>query len=548
MSQKETKQIHFNNPQLLANGLKAKELVAIMARATGKTQGVLAPRISECLIHMPTSTAGIITATYKNFKTYVLGSLVSGWRSLGFKEWNKENGGHYTFGRNPNFKMPEFRVDDWTHIIHWYNGSICSLISQDREGIGAGMSMQSLHGDEAYQLKEDRLKEYTFPAMRGLLKYEDSIYYKMKTFTSSMPRTPDGYWLFKYEQKMDKDVIKYMFEIYCKILENNEIINDETKSESYRRQLFYENRTLQEILDSLRKISIHYMESDTFENFHMLGDSFFRDAKRDLPAHLFDSQILNLRPKGIELGRRFYGRLRDFHFYTDYDNVYFDKFALQLPNEDDNCLGDLDCNRHFRLILSIDYGGKINSMLVCQDKPNIDSFNVLKEFFSEQQEQEYIDHLVDKFANYYNPMVNRDIDLYDDVQGNKPMANSAETLRQRLKRLLESKGFNVFIRTGSTNPTHKDKWAFINDALHEKDIRVPKIRINEANCPHLKIALFNTPIKSVMGKLQKDKSGELSDSLDQKDAPHITDAFDYVYYQKYKSKSIEMGGMGDMVF
>lgn len=362
-----------------------------------------------------------------------------------------------------------------------------------------------------------------------------------------MPRTPDGYWLFKYEQKMDKEVVKYMFELYCKILENNEKIENEFLTESYRTQLHYENETLQEILDELRKICIYYMEADTFENYHMLGDSFFRDAKRDLPAHLFDSQILNLRPKGIELGKRFYGRLRDHHFYTDYDNVYFDKFALELPKEDDNCLGDLDCNRHYPLIMSLDYGGIINSMLICQDKQKIDTFLVLKEFFSEQLEEEYVDHLINKFCDYYEPMVNRDIEFYDDVQGNKPMANSAKTLRETVIALLESRGWNVYVKSGSINPTHKDKWGFINQALYEKDLRVPKIRINEANCPHLKIAMFNTPIRNTMGKIEKVKSGERSDVLDQKDAPHITDAFDYVYYRKYKHQLIEMGGGGDML-
>jgi hypothetical protein len=542
------KEIHYNPVQLKVNAIKPKELVAIVARATGKTQGILAPRIAECVVHMPESTNGIITSTYKNFKTFVLGSLVSGWKALGFREWKKETGGHFTFGHNPKFPNPEYRVDDWTHIIHWYNGSICSLISQDRPGIGAGMSMQSLHGDEAYQLKEDRLKEYTFPALRGMPKYSKLIYYKMKTFTSSMPNTPDGYWLFKYQDKCFQDVIDYMFQVYLKIIDNEAKIADDDYGGTYKLQLGQENRQLNELLNELRKDCVYYIEADSFENYHILGESFFKDQKRDLPQHLFDSQILNLRPKGIELGQRFYGRLSDRHFYTDYDNEYFDKFTLELPSENDTCLGDLDCNRSYPLILTLDYGGKINSALICQEKPRIDSFNFLKEFFAEQQNKEHIEHCMQKVCDYYAPMTNRDIDFYDDVNGNKPMANSADTLRQTAVKVLERNGFNVYVKSGSTNPTHKDKWGLINAALSENDLRYPKVRINEGNCPNLKTALYSTPIRNVMGKLEKVKSSETNDKVDQKTATHITDAFDYVYYQLYKNKEMYMGGSGDTIY
>lgn len=542
----ETKKIHYNPLQLKINALKPKELVVIAGRATGKTQGILSPRIAECIVYMPLSTNGIITSTYKNFKTYVLGSLVSGWKALGFREWKKETGGHFTFGRNDKFPMPEYRVDDWTHVIHWWNGSICSLISQDRPGIGAGMSMQSLHGDEALQLKEDRLKEYTFPALRGMPMYRDRVHYKMKTFTSSMPNTPDGYWLFKYEQKFAKDVVEYMYELYFKILDNKKKMKV-TTSINYANQLSQEVNKMELDLHVLRQECTYYVEADSFENYHILGDDFFRDNKRDLPQHLFDSQVMNQRPKGIELGKRFYGRLSDKHFYTDYDNEYFDKFAIHLPNEDDTCLGDLDCNRNYPLILTLDYGGKINSALVCQEKPRIDSFNFLKEFFAEQLNHEHIEHCMQKICNYYAPMSNRDIDFYDDVMGNKPMANSADTLRQTAIKVLERNGFNVYVKSGSINPTHKDKWGLINTALSENDLRYPKIRINEANCPNLKTALFSTPIRNTMGKLEKVKESERNDKVDQKTATHITDAFDYVYYHIFKDKQHYLGGSGDIL-
>lgn len=539
-------EIHYNPVQLKINALKPRELIVIAGRGTGKTQGILAPRIAECVVNMPTSTNGIISSTYKNFKTFVLGSLVSGWKALGFREYRKEFGGHFTFGRNDKFPMPDAKVDDWGNIIHWYNGSICSLISQDRAGIGAGVSMQSLSGDEAYQLKEQPLKDFVFPTMRGLLPYKNSIYYKRKTFTSSMPNTPDGYWLFKYDNYNDSDLINYMYELYFKIQENNAKIEDETYSNKYKLQLSQENETLMNILNKIRRHCTLYLEADSYENFHILGDSFFRDLKRDLPQHLFDSQVLNLRPKGIELGKRFYGRLDERHFYTQYDYQYLDKHHIIMP-EDDTCLGDLDCSRNMPLKISMDYGGKINSLIVCQDKPRLDAFYVLKEFFSEQINKEHIEHVMTKFCDYYKPMTNRDIDFYDDVMGNKPMANSAETLRQTAVRILQDNGWYVNVKPSTFNPTHKDKWGLINLALAERDIRLPKIRINESNCPNLKVALFSTPIRNVMGKLEKVKDSERNDQIDQKQATHITDAFDYIYYNMHNNPMVELAGAGDTI-
>ena len=103
----------------------------------------------------------------------------------------------------------------------------------------------------------------------------------------------------------------------------------------------------------------------------------------------------------------------------------------------------------------------------------------------------------------------------------------------------------MYVKSGSINPTHKDKWGLINTALSENDLRYPKIRINEANCPNLKTALFSTPIRNTMGKLEKVKESERNDKIDQKTATHITDAFDYVYYQLYKDKQQYLGGSGD---
>jgi hypothetical protein len=161
---------------------------------------------------------------------------------------------------------------------------------------------------------------------------------------------------------------------------------------------------------------------------------------------------------------------------------------------------------------------------------------VLKEFFAEQEDDEFINHLIAKFARYYQPMTARRVYMYYDVNGNTHVANSNETYAQLARRLLEEQGFKVQLMSHGANPYHDDRYEFINLSLSELDRRAPKIRVNEANCPNLKIAMYNAPVKiGEKGRRQKHKGSEKNTSkTPPKQATHITDAFDYIFFSKFR--------------
>lgn len=548
----EPRAIYYNPVQMKVNTINARNTIVIGGRAIGKTTGIHGPRTTSCLLKMPGASNGFISRTYKQFKTRILGSLVSGWKDLGFEEYNEKTGtGHFVIGKkNKNWPSPKYAIGDYTQAIHWFTGAIIPLISQDRPGDANGSNIQSLHGDEAFQLDKEDLDENVIPALRGLPQYSGLSEYKSITLTTSMPLTPDASWLFDYEKETDPEINKYILQVYgawynlyMKILKEADKFTPKTL-QTYQVQL----KRLDDLLNSLRTDYTYYLEADSFENFHVLGEKYFRTQRRLLSDEKFDTQIANLRPTGITPGKRFYPQLRPKHFYIEYNNPYFDNF-IYLPSEKDTCLGDADCNRTQPLEISLDFGGRINSMTVWQEKLAQDEFCTLKEFFAEQPE--YLNHLVDRFNKYYEPMTCRSIKVYYDVNGKKHIAQSDETDIQTVQRMLVDLGWEVELIDIDTNPMHDDKFDFINLILSEQDRRLPKWRIHETNCPNLKIALFNAPIKiNERGRKVKNKGSERMDSkTPQTQATHITDTCDYILFRKYRKRIEEsVTGHGTTIF
>jgi hypothetical protein len=532
-----TSEVYVNPVQLKVNLVNAKNTIVVGGRAIGKTTGIHGPRTTKNVIKMPYSSNGFISRSYKQFKTRIMGSLVSGWRDLGFEEWNeKTRTGHFLIGKkNPLWPSPKYAIGDYTQAIHWFTGSVVVLISQDRSGDANGSNLQSLSGDEAFQLDKEDLDENVIPALRGMPEYSDLVEYQSITLTTSMPLTPDGAWIFDFEKESDPAITQYIMQCYGKWYQYHEALNNEEVNLTAATKDEYKKRisSLERLLQELRCNYTYYLEADSFENFHVLGEKYFRKQRRILSDDKFNTQIANLRPQGIEISKRFYPQLAAKHFYIKYNNSYFDNFVF-LPEDKDTCYGDLDCNRNQPLNMSIDFGGRINSMLIFQDDYANDNILALKEFFAEQPE--YLNDLVNYFDTYYRPMQCRVINVYYDVNGKKHIAQSNNTDIEVVQRLLIELKWEVNLIEIDSNPMHDDKYEFINLLLAEQDRRIPRLRIHQENCPNLKIALFNTELKMVMGKKKKNKGSEKNgNKTPQRQATHITDTLDYFLFRRYRT-------------
>ena len=517
--------------QLRALMIYAQILIDIAGRGTGKSTGVIAPRMSNCCIKMPGTNNGLLSKTYKQTKTRTLPAIKSGWNKLGYKE-----GLHFVIGKKADKKLrfpePYEAPSEWEHVIHWFTGAIISMSSQDRKNDSNGLNLQSLHGDEAKLLDKEDLDESIMPTLRGQIQYKDLVEYRMQTWTSDMPTNPEGKWLLSMEDECDMEAVELIEQLQL-ILQEKRISFNLSNSDMTKNRLKSEINTLNRTMNDLRKNLVHYMEASSFDNIDMLGEDYIKTQRRSLSDFVFETSILNRRPKGLEKGEAFYHKLSSRNFYTDFNHSYFDSFPAEVIGDDDNSQGDRDCDPSEPLDIVIDWG-KINSMLVGQANDDAKRYNILKEFFAIRQDDEIIHDLIDKFSRYYSTHTEREIYVYYDRNGNTDVANSKETYAQLVERLLYEKGWKPRLMSFDENPGHRDKYEFLNIALAGADRRLPAIMINEENCPDFKIALENTPIKMVNGEITKDKGSERSKVIPQTQATHITDCFDILYFSKYR--------------
>lgn len=525
--------IHYNRPQIICALVNAQELYAVMGRGTGKSTGIIAPRINNCAMRMARSSNGLIGSTYLQILTRTLPATVSGWKKLGFREWDPvRKVGHFSIGK----RVKEFPVPDeaplikWEHCIHWYNGSIVIMISQDRAGNANGLSLQSLHGDEAKMLDKDDLNENILPTLRGLIHYEHLPEYKSITFTTSMPVILEQQWILKKQDDCNQELIdtilqgEYLLDKWSRIKDKSNA--DINRIAEYKK-----------LLNELRLGLVHYVEASSLDNIHILGPDYIKQMKRNLPDFVFRTEILNERPTLVD--QAFYPQLSKKHFYNDYDYGYYDTLNFDIKEEAIHSKGDHDLNPSAPLEVCVDWGGTINTMIVCQEDERRNRFNILKEFFVLQPE--FIDHLVSKFCNYYRAHTDKTINFYYDRNGNTRVANSDQTYAEQAIDLFEKLGWTVVPMIFEENPHHQEKYIFFNILMQENNPRLPTVRINEGNCPNLKISMFNAPVKQKDGVIAKDKSSERKQSIPKEQATHFSDCFDIIVFKKYRSSLTSNG-------
>ena len=70
--------VHFNKPQIRSMIVDAPEEWGVMARGTGKTKGILAPKSARYITMMPRCTNVFVAATYQQLLTRTLPPIIAG--------------------------------------------------------------------------------------------------------------------------------------------------------------------------------------------------------------------------------------------------------------------------------------------------------------------------------------------------------------------------------------------------------------------------------------------------------------------------------------
>lgn len=516
---------HLNIPQLKAAAINPRELYVVAGRATGKTQGILAPHTFFAMNKMPRSCGLGFGNSYRKMMTDLLPPLILGWEKLG---WFQDI--DYTIGTSdiPKKKKwqdpyiaPEKRFRQF--FLHAKTGAGIRFASQDRRVTLNGTEVDYIFGDEAKLLDYNRFRKEILPTNRGRVNLFGHLpeHHSIWFLTDKLFDRKGGDWIMKMKQRQDDRLIDLILQTQCLLTKLQEEHTPSTAIDNIKKQLL-----------QAQCEAVAFIEASTLDNIHALGWDFIRQQEMNLTNREFRVAILNETIGSLEGG--FYATFdRVKHTYssaTNYEKLDELNFDLnKIKNLD--CTFDLDLDRTEPLIISVDWGGSINSMVVCQE--NKIEIKVLKNLFTKPP-QTYKE-LARQFCNYYAPMINRKIEMYYDPSGNNARADSNETYAEEFSSILRDKGFNVIqMNIGETNPHYEKKKLLFEILLAQEDNRLPMLKINSEAAPELVTSIENAAVKIGKRGFEKDKSSEdVRSGVLPEYATHLSDALDIIIFSKY---------------
>ena len=484
---------YFNDAQLYPLLLSPRDLVCEMGRGTGK--GLIdAKRLIDVFQFMPGSTTGFVSPSYKKCLTTTLPSLLVHWERWGYKR-----DVHYTVGKKPwkalKWKDPIFTPQNWENCIGFYNGSVCQIISQDREGMSNGMSIDHVLIDEAKFVDYEKLKNETMQTNRG-----NEMYFKKchlhhgLTITCDTATTKKGSWFMNYEKQMDPELKQCLEGLVYERWKVKQRMKEHPERLKYYEQ---ELKRIERDLFIIRKNTLLYCRYPSIYNIAILGEDFIRRMKRDLPPLTFATSIMC---KHIGIARDgFYGSMREsVNYYTapNTSNLSLE----QVGNLVDDSRLDADCDPNAPLVIAFDINTNITWLVVGQ--VGIDGkLYVLKSFYVKY---DTLDTLVTLFNKYYAYHKNRQVYFVFDstFKGQGYGANNNEDFYILITNLLLSAGW-VVEQVYIGNPMHHvDKYHLINRMFVGKAAH--QVFINRDNNADLLLSITTAAIYND----NKDKRGE----------------------------------------
>lgn len=522
MKKRDKKKVYFNDPQHQFIYTGAHTNIVVGGRRLGKTHGFSSQFNIRNVQHMPRGNHAILVPSYKYGLSQTLPGMLDALDRLGYKR-----DVHFFMGHKPpkssGFERPYNEPGNFENIISWYNGSINTIISQDRKGSSNSLTLDSVTVDEAKFINYEKFKNETIPALGGFQGYFKHVPWSHSMLImSDMPTTQKPAWFELYKDIADDDVVLTIQGLVVDIWDlkkEYQITKDPA--------IISEINLIRKEIAQLRSIAVFYREFSSFENYQMLGEKYFRQMKRDLPPLIFQSSILCKRIRLIKDG--FYSALDpDVHYYTAFDNSYLDGLNYNFEKiKDETCLQDADLDRSKPISIAFDYNANIN-WLVAGQREGI-KMKVLKSFYVKYERK--LGELVKDFCKYYRHHRTKEVVYYfDNTALGTNYAVGDDDFASAICDEFIKQGWKVK-RVHIGNPVkHVDKHRMIHQALI--GVKYLFIQINKPNNEPLIMALENTGIRISGHGFGKDKAGEkLMESEDNllEHRTDGTDAFDTLF-------------------
>ena len=283
---------YFNRAQLYLHELSPNSKTLICGRRFGKSDGIMGPDILYDVQHMPGSTGWIYGATFKQLLSRTIPATEQFWR-----RYNYRRDYHYFIGRKApkflNFQSPVIEPIDWSKCIHFYNGTVIHLLSQDVQFSANSLTADWGKADEARSIRKEKMFEEAIPTLSGThVKFSSCHKWKGLTIVSDMPTSKRGQWVLEMEKRMDQELITAIEGIIgeLNVLKSRYLSMPDVPVKANEKI-----SRLKSELHFLRNNAFLYKEYDTIENIEFLGAEYIRKMKRDLPAVTFMISIITKR-------------------------------------------------------------------------------------------------------------------------------------------------------------------------------------------------------------------------------------------------------------
>lgn len=519
-----------NVMQIRANAIDSNVLIVEAGRATGKTEGVMGPRIIRVANDMPGELSFLVHKTYvalmtnvwPNIQVYFSKPVGDGRRSM------LEYGIDYIVGESKipsHFRKPRYPIAYPKHSILFRDGHHLQMVSSDQPESVAGRSGVHAFVEEMKHNKGEKLKTRLFPSLRGSsASIRMSPYYQGITGVSDTARLDLGEdnWYEEYENNVNQELIDeiasaalYLHAALYKIYRNNHRLREEKNPviiEALRLETEKAKRvvaTWKPRLADMRRNASYYIRASSFANKDILGPKFFRTQLESLDIDEFLTSICAIRKK--EVVNKFFANYRkDKHQFSDgyrYESIL-----------------KLDLREHFvltsrylkyydkreRILLGYD-PGHFSSVVAAQEKDYGHELRVLKEFtcYYPAEQPELAKQIFEFFGT---DAINKQIVLYHDRAANKRREDLEKITSDAriLKRELESYGFSVeLMNEGQSTIYHWQQFKLLLLLFGERSNALPVCRIDENECPNLCSAIPLSPLKKTDGRIELDKSSEV---------------------------------------
>jgi hypothetical protein len=543
---------------MVVDMISPKDLWLIAGRGSAKTSDILAERFIDVCYDMPGSYLAIVADTYVNAKKNIVDALFEGFERKG---WVK--GIHYVIDVAPpiTFAKPYKAPNQYKHTISIFNGCFVNLISMDQASGAAGNSYQHIFGDETKYLPFDKIKKLT-PALRGFLKFSNSIYYRGKTFTTDMPNSSEGEhdWILDRAVEMDSKRCELAFKIGSVINELQiEKRNEERAGNAQKVKNIEKAIARWDVRwKKARKNLTFFKVVSSYVNADFLNVDWFKDILDDLGPEEFKTAIGGF-PNKLKKGERFYVNLGDHHFYNDgIITDYYKNFSLDEVWKESS-LAQKYLYHSKAIDIGIDFG---NMCSMVTGQVNGNTAYLFKEFYTIPPHG--MRELANKFLSFYCDHKFKKINMYYDRSGNS-YEDINRDMATELQNYLEynqdgtKTGWEVkLISKGQATIFQEEEYNLMRNIMRGDNKDLPQLKICIFGCKNVKISLENAKTKEGIDKkgkkrIYKDKGAERSKDIKKLiTSTNLSDAVKYLFFRpewvkaSFRKKSSK-GSMGPEV-